>query len=104
MQLPPTQGYDNASTFSSKTAKLKREKCKGESCCPENFAIHLNSCVDGKFCFNPIALRRAKTLWSFGLFECNWVNSVIKKFPNFCLFADLLPGIQVFMTRPEQIC
>ena len=25
--------------------------------------------------FNPIALRTAKTLWSFGLSECNRVNS-----------------------------
>ena len=32
-----------------------------------------------KVCFNPIALRMAKTLWSFGLSECNRdkVNSEI---------------------------
>ena len=27
-----------------------------------------------KFCFNPIALRMAKTLWSFGRSECNRVK------------------------------
>ena len=31
------------------------------------------------FCVNPIALRMAKTLWSFGPFECNRV----KEIPNF---------------------
>ena len=25
-------------------------------------------------CFNPIALRTAKTLWSFDCSECNWVK------------------------------
>ena len=31
---------------------------------------------EGKpLCFNPIALRMAKTLWSFGHSECNRVNN-----------------------------
>ena len=28
---------------------------------------------------NPSALRMAKTLWSFGHSECNWVNSLTTK-------------------------
>ena len=30
--------------------------------------------------FNPIALRKAKTLWSFGLSECNRVSGKAEKF------------------------
>ena len=29
--------------------------------------------------FNPIALRMAKTLWSFGLSECNRVSLTVKE-------------------------
>ena len=45
------------------------------------------------FCpsFNPIALRTAKTLWSFGRFECNKANTVYRiGFPE--VQIGILPG------------
>ena len=39
----------------------------------EQVSTHLCSETD----FNPIALKMAKTLWSFGHFECNRVNKKI---------------------------
>ena len=39
--------------------------------------IYSNGSIDdvlNKILFNPITLRMAKTLWSFGHFECNGVN------------------------------
>ena len=41
---------------------------------------------NGASFFNPIALRTAKTLWSFGLSVCNRVN-VGPKFSNIRLVA-----------------
>ena len=40
---------------------------------------------------NPIALRKAKTVYNFGLSECNRVkvNGEMKKF---CCFTDFLPS------------
>ena len=34
-------------------------------------------CLQLSFCLNPVALRTAKTLWSFGRSECNRVNETI---------------------------
>ena len=36
------------------------------------------------FIFNPIALRTAKTLWSFGCFECNRVKTLL-----FCIYLQV---------------
>ena len=43
------------------------------------------------FMFNPIALRTAKTLWSFGFSECNRVNRLLVFIRNMLAVSDLLP-------------
>ena len=51
---------------------------------PESLSVH----------FNPIALKTAKTLWRFGLSECNWFNKQ-KTIPPFwekvSISSSLLP-------------
>ena len=40
-------------------------------------------------CFNPSALRMAKTLWCFGYSECNRVNVIILAQPTKVYFKSL---------------
>ena len=45
-------------------------------------------------CFNSVALRMAKTLWSFGCSECSRVNREIFKTPE---LSEYFPLIMIFM-------
>ena len=49
-------------------------------------SLNLTFCLLGKF--NPIALRTAKTLWSFGRSECNRVNGVLNEWKIVCSEAS----------------
>ena len=54
---------------------------KGQNPLKQNLPHPLYYCymyyaVNSECCFNPIALRMAKTLLSFGHFECSRVNSI----------------------------
>ena len=48
--------------------------------------------------FKPIALRKAKTLWSFGLSECNRVNIVPETFEQTVLLRLLCLNTKIFIT------
>ena len=45
-------------------------------------------CSPAEFAINPIALRKAKTPWSFGLFECKRVTKVFSLRATNSFFED----------------
>ena len=52
-----------------------------------NKAVDNNSEIFFLFPLNPIALRMAKTLWSFGLSECDRVNTYAVA-PNYKCYSE----------------
>ena len=56
-------------------------------CCRSIFCCLLFCCLK----VNPIALRKAKIAYNFGLSECNWVNQGYKILPiDFCYFLFMV--------------
>ena len=77
--------FSDTETFPKRRSTLKGEICSWKS-----------KFLQEKGCINPIALRTAKFLWSFGCFECIWVIWLVSCFG---LNGPLRDSISVYIGR-----